>query len=1264
MISRLLLVWLLAFTTIVHARHYSDFFNLTVPAPHSLENVIAFEQDQHGQTWLFTSYGMSVFRGYEFTSFRQFNLDQPIIDAKVLGNYVFLATESGLYRASLRFPHVEPLALWRSAEPIHSLHSVNNTLWLTAGDRLVGFNNDKINVAMDSSRLLIADKQIELPDNRHLYVMGEQFAFALADSGQLYSLSKSGGTRLLLNVSETIVQMEAWQDGLVLLTEQGRLLRYFPGNRQLSYLSPTNVNKLIVANDDIYFRQQDFIYSLSNPQIKLYEPNQGNNMFVDTSNNLWLNTQYDVQVSWWQPIAFEFIERPELADFAVVSDDQQYAIRGSGLYQQQNGRWQLNSYINELVDSIALFHLGANLWIVKTDEVLVIDKQTLIVTSRHNRKPNSVLLPYLKQQLIQVTDTEISLHSASGQQAQVAKEQCVNNCLPQYQITNYLGSVNGLFLATNKGLHFFDYQSQSFSTKRLDTLNGLSPIIAVLPATDNNLWLVYPDKVALFNLATAESVLYYSQLNRLFSAAKTDSGNVQVSSQRGWLELSHQVAEQGATHPPVFVHQPVKLGDNNIVTSFSPLLTIPADAEELRLVFNTYKQHPAQKLSIRFKYLGDETWSELFLLGQSLTLKNLRQGDNTLVIEARLEGQQWQHQQQIQYQMPYRMFQSKWVYIYGGITLLLVVLIVIYERFNRLKVVFKSIKQQAFISSLLESTQDGVWVADKDRELQQVNQAFSDITGFKLDEVAGKSFQLLSGKGRNHEVESLIWQEVTKSGFWTGEVWSQRKSGEDISIDLSVTRVETENKLLGKTDVKFVGVFSDVTMRKNSEKELRNLATRDPVTQLANRTLFIEYINRAIDTASPVNPNFAVVFFDLDNFRKVNESLGPVQGDKLIKQVGQRLQQGLEKGISVARLGGDEFAMLIPNFLMSGQMEFYIKRQVNEIQRKLQPAFRLANTEVNISASFGASIYPFHGQTPEFLMRCADTAMNKVKQTGRNGLLIYAQDMNKLTGEKLSLENELIQAIHSDQFVVYFQPKFQIKENQISGYEALIRWQNPNRGLVSPDEFIPLAEQNGLIRQLDTSVLRQVCRQIQAWINSGNMIGKVAVNVSALNFQQADFCQSIIDVLEQEQVPAKYIELEITETAMMNDPDGALANLTQLHDLGFSIALDDFGTGHSSLGYLKHFPIDRIKIDKTFVNDITESEQDKNITSVIIQLAKYLDIDVIAEGVETEQQAYILHVLGCNNIQGYYISKPLPEKELLQLIKQQHKLVDISRYEY
>ncbi len=586
------------------------------------------------------------------------------------------------------------------------------------------------------------------------------------------------------------------------------------------------------------------------------------------------------------------------------------------------------------------------------------------------------------------------------------------------------------------------------------------------------------------------------------------------------------------------------------------------------------------------------------------------------------------------------------------ITIFLAVLLAImgYGKWIKLSLSFHANRRQSFIDSLMENTKEGIWIANKDREIEQVNGAFLEMTGWTEPEVMHKCFKVMKESGRNYEVENLIWQEVVKSGFWHGEIWTYNNEGQRVSFDMSVTRVSTESKITKQLDIKYVGLMSDVTDRKVNEQTMHQLATRDQLTDLPNRTLFLEYIKHSISTVQNHNPHFAIAFIDLDNFKKVNTSIGLVQGDNLIKQVSKRLLAAVDPSITVARLGGDEFALLIPSHLCGNSPVAYIKRVIGEVQQCFEAVFVLDDTEVNMNTSLGISIYPNHGTQADQLMRCADTALHRVKISGRNSALIFDHLMDDISSDQLNIESELVAAISNREFIVYFQPVYHSNHHCISGFEALVRWQSPARGLVPPDQFIPIAEQSGLIRQLDFFVLEQAFAKVEHWLEKGYLKGRIAVNISPVNFQQPDFVDQVGKIVQKTSGDCNFIELELTETAMMKNKDLVEKNIRKLKSMGFSIALDDFGTGYSSLMHLQQFNIDKVKIDRSFIKEVETNSQDRSIVSVIIQLANALEIQVVAEGVENESQAYMLHVMGCVLMQGYFISRPLPESQLLMFL--------------
>jgi len=1268
------------------AQNHTEFLPIALPSQHVLESNVQFGQDAQGQIWLVSERGLSVYRDIQFVSFRTLELGANVISASFIGNNVILATKKNVFQVSLSNPTSEVVTLWQindkpdsaSTQTVLSLLApkpsrsiVKNSkppepanhvyVYTSSGIYSVTLPNPDIPIQQHRPQFSLL-RSIEAAES--LSVSATSQGLLLLEKSGLLFYSSIDETWQSVHLNMGVKSVAEYDHQVYLLRNDGRLFVGDPfgwvrpsGFKAITELD--NVEGFISGESNLFIRQDEYLRPVSRPELRIKEASLSSNVYLDRSNNIWLSTPFDIQVAWWQPLTSHFVSIDnQLERFGSQQLDQsgQYAVSRSALFQLKNSdgnlQWQAIYQFDNVSSQVPVervINTDQYLWLVRNNNLQALDKQTLTISHEMPRQTDSLILPNDRHSILSITGDQIQ--SITGEGRIVAEQaQCLSSCLPNYKISDYLRGKGILWLATNKGLHSFSLDNLTFSEERLDSLNQLSPLLSLQKANEETLWLVYPNKVAAYNMNSGTSALYYSQLNRIFDAKTTTNNDLLLNTQRGWVQVSFSTESQNLVRNNFVVQQVYQDQDNQYLTQVKNKLVLADDQDELQLAFNIGKQHPAQTLMVRFKYKSDQDWTVVSMFNRSLTLKNLRQGANQLQLQARLEGQNWQHAKTLNYILPYRFFQTKWVIVFIACFLLALLMVIAYERLNRVKVMFKTIKQQAFISSLLDSTREGVWIANQDREIQSVNQAFSDITGFSLANVEGKSFQLLTDFGRNHEVESLIWQEVIKSGFWAGEVWSKKADGEKISIDMSVTRVESEDKLIGKMDVKYVGVFSDVTSRKKSERDLRQLATRDPLTNLANRTLFIEHVKHSIETISPANPHFAVMFIDLDNFKKVNESLGPLKGDEFLQQVAQRLADCLPKGISIARLGGDEFALLIPNHLFSGVPAFFIKRVATDIQRELQPAFYLDRTEISITASIGVSIFPNHGDKPELLMRCADTALNRVKITGRNNCLVYDHVMDDLANDKLSLESELISALHNDEFLVYYQPKYKIQQNQVSGFEALVRWQNPNRGLVPPDQFISIAEDNGLIRQLDFWVLRQVCKQIKYWLKTGALNGKVAVNISALNFQQAEFCQSVINLISEEGDLIPYIELEITETAMMRDPDRALESVKTLRSKGFSIALDDFGTGHSSLGYLKRFPIDRIKIDRAFVQDIEYSAQDRNIASVIVQLAKHLGIEVIAEGVESEAQAYLLHVMGCNEIQGYFISRPIIAEQVEQFL--------------
>ena len=587
--------------------------------------------------------------------------------------------------------------------------------------------------------------------------------------------------------------------------------------------------------------------------------------------------------------------------------------------------------------------------------------------------------------------------------------------------------------------------------------------------------------------------------------------------------------------------------------------------------------------------------------------------------------------------------------ITAALTLLLLIAVVII-----ISIALQRKKQRlVFVDALLSKSKDAVWVTDDEFNIIEVNRTFSEISGFSEDDVIGKRFKAHTSNGRDQQLEAIIKQELIDDGYWSGEIWNVRKNGKPYALDLSITKITTSRFF--KKSVRYVGVFSDITARKNNERTMLKLTTKDTVTGLSNRAIFIESLEKAIKACNDTYPSLLIIFIDLDNFKKINDSLGHTVGDVLLKEVACRLTGALNSAFTIARLGADEFAILVPPYLYSGKTVFFAKKTADIVLQQFKTPFMLDGFETSLSACCGLAIYPDNAYNCEYLMRSATSALNHAKKMGHNTYQFFDKDRHTLDPTELTKESALFRAINNNEFELYFQPKFDAQHNQLYGFEALVRWPQEDGSVINPDEFIPLAEQNGAIIPLTQLLMEQLLNQLAQWRKQNISFGNVAINISALHFQQSSLIETLVDNLAKFDVPAHCLELEITESAMMDNPEFAEQQMKRIKSLGVHIALDDFGTGHSSLSYLKRFPIDTLKVDKSFVKDIDKNDQDRNITATIVRLAKYLDINVVAEGVETEEQAYMLHIMGCHFQQGYYYCKPLKAEQISEFINEKLK---------
>lgn len=542
---------------------------------------------------------------------------------------------------------------------------------------------------------------------------------------------------------------------------------------------------------------------------------------------------------------------------------------------------------------------------------------------------------------------------------------------------------------------------------------------------------------------------------------------------------------------------------------------------------------------------------------------------------------------------------------------------------------------------VIDASLDGIMITDHDGIIQSVNPSFCNITGYSLQEVVGQSPRLLSSGLHQTEFYRNMWQVLLQHGHWQGEIWNKRKNGELYPQWLTITAIRNEQQQISQ----FAAIFSDITERKQQEQKIHQLAYIDELTGLANRRMFFDRLQLSLANAHRHNHQLAVLFLDLDLFKRINDTLGHQAGDQALKEVARRISETVREGESVARLGGDEFTILLPEISQTDPLECLARRLIKQIEKPV----RLLDQEFFLTTSIGIAVYPQDGVNAEQLVKHADVAMYQAKNSGRNQYCFYHASAGQQNVDELKLEQALREALRLQQLDVYYQPKFTLDSQQLVGLEALVRWQHPQLGVMSPALFIPLAEKLGLICTLGEQVLQRVCLQLTQW---HNCTIPVSVNISALQLADSEFVTRLHHIILLADVPPQRIELELTESCLIPEQaEQTQYQLTQLKALGFKLSIDDFGTGYSSLSYLRRLPIDTLKIDQSFVRDLPDNPGACQIVSAIIAMAKALGLDVIAEGIEHQQQLEFLRQAGCNQGQGYLVSAPRPAQEFAPLFK-------------
>jgi len=547
------------------------------------------------------------------------------------------------------------------------------------------------------------------------------------------------------------------------------------------------------------------------------------------------------------------------------------------------------------------------------------------------------------------------------------------------------------------------------------------------------------------------------------------------------------------------------------------------------------------------------------------------------------------------------------------------------------------------LARFLENTSDAVIIADSGVRIVEVNEAFTKITGYSREDVIGKIPLFLESDFHDADFYGGVLDDVGREGRWQGEVRARKQSGEVCPLWLSISSVAGDEGEL----THYVAICSDISAIKQTEERLEHLAHYDPLTGLPNRTLFNDRLHHTIAFARRRGRMVALILFDLDRFKEVNDTLGHRIGDQLLVAVSKRLKHGMRDSDTISRLGGDEFAIILADVEGFGPAAKVAQHFLNY----LAEPFIIEGHEVYITASIGITIYPTDSEDIDALLKNADTAMYCAKERGKNNFQFFTSEMNNRILEKLFIESRLRHALENGEFSVCFQPQVETSTEEIVGVEALARWTNPELGEVPPSKFIPIAEDTGLIAAMGEWVLREACMKSQAWREEGLHPMTVSVNLSARQFHRQNLVETISSIIEETGIDAKCLELEITESVIMQDVEDTVETLKRLKKLGVRLSIDDFGTGYSSLSYLKRFPIEVLKIDQSFVSDITGDSEESSVVSAIIALAHSLDLKVVAEGVETKEQLDFLRGKGCDRIQGYYYMKPLPDEEIRSLLR-------------
>ena len=547
------------------------------------------------------------------------------------------------------------------------------------------------------------------------------------------------------------------------------------------------------------------------------------------------------------------------------------------------------------------------------------------------------------------------------------------------------------------------------------------------------------------------------------------------------------------------------------------------------------------------------------------------------------------------------------------------------------------------IDTIFNSVEEGIMIADTKSRIIHVNPAFEFVTGYTREEAVGQRPSLLNSGIHDQDFYKKMWATIQEHGKWSGEIWNRRKTGDIYPEWLTIVAIRNEQGDI----MNYCGIFEDISAQKNAENEIEQRKYTDALTGVANRYAYLQRMETLLQSSANREYHHAVLFLDLDRFKQVNDTLGHSIADELLVSVTKRIQSVLKNKDIVARYGGDEFIITITNIHHMQEAVQVAEKIVHLLSEPLP----IDEQNIYISTSMGISLYPEDGTTLETLVKKADQAMYYAKQNGRNQFAFYFDDLKIDSKRVLLLDNELRKAIKQNDFTLNFQPKISLEDETVIGMEALIRWTNDQLGFVSPAEFIPYAEETGLIIPMSECVFRLACEAHLRLREEMDNVLPIAINISSIHFHQSDFIDTVKMIFEAYNCSPQDFELELTERTVMNNERDSIRKLVQLKNMGFKLSIDDFGTRYSSLSYLVQFPLDYLKIDRSFIQYITSIADKQAVVDAIIQMAHRLHMKVIAEGVEQKDQVKLLEKLGCDMIQGYYYAKPMPLDEFVAFLE-------------